>query len=213
MRLTATSFLTLDGVAQAPGGPDEDRNGGSEHGGWLVPYADNDMGEIIKSWFAQADAFLLGRRTSWIFESHWPKVPDGNPVATALNGLPQYVVSPTLDSLTWRNSTLVSSDVVDVVTALKAHPGRELQADDSGKLIRTLIAHNLVDEYRLSIFPVVLGTGRRLFEGEELAAAMRLTELKATSKGVVVPTYVPAGELQHGSFATAPAPETHRILR
>ena len=83
MRLTATSFLTLDGVAQAPGGPDEDRNGGSEHVGWLVPYADNDMGEIMNSWFAQADAFLLGRRTSWIFESHWPEVPDDNPVATA----------------------------------------------------------------------------------------------------------------------------------
>ena len=213
MRLTVTTFLTLDGVVQAPGAANEDRSEGFEHGGWLVPYADDDMGAAISDWFSQADAFLLGRRTYEIFAGHWPDVPDDNPVAAALNGLPKYVVSNTLAALSWQKSTLIGANVVDEVANLKTQPGNELQVHGSSVLTRTLMAHNLVDEYRFLTYPVVLGTGRRLFEDPTKAAALRLTDMKVTSTGVVVATYQPAGEPQHGSFASAPEPDRHRILR
>jgi dihydrofolate reductase len=201
MRLTVTAFMTVDGVVQGPGAPEEDPSGHFEHGGWLVPYADDDMGTIVRNWIAQADAFLLGRRTYEIFAGHWPQVSDDDPVAAALNTLPKFVVSTTLGSLSWHNSTLIGSEMVDDVTRLKAQPGRELQVHGSGTLVRSLIAHNLVDEYRLWIYPVVLGSGRRLLDGPGVAGALRLTDTKVTSTGVVVLTYHPAGPPQHGSFA------------
>jgi dihydrofolate reductase len=213
MRLTTTTFLTLDGVMQGPGAPDEDRSGGFEHGGWLVPYADDDMGQIMSDWFTGVDAFLLGRKTYELFAGHWPQVPDDNPIAAALNGLPKHVVSTTLESLDWRNSTLIGADIPARVQALKNQPGRELQVHGSGELIRTLIAHNLIDEYRFLIYPVFLGKGRRLFEDPALAGAMRLIDSRTTKAGVVVLAYEPAGAPGHGSFATAPEPDEHRILR
>lgn len=213
MRLTITTFLTLDGVMQSPGAPEEDRSGSFEHGGWLVPYADNDMGEIVSSWFARADAFLLGRRTYEIFAGHWPQVPDENPIAAALNKLPKYVVSTTLHSAEWHNSRLIGSDVVDDIAELKTQPGRELQVHGSGRLAQTLLAHNLIDEYRLLIYPVFLGTGRRMFEDPGLAGALRLADTKTMSSGVVALTYEPAGSPAHGSFALAPEPDQHRVLR
>jgi dihydrofolate reductase len=213
MRLTVTTFLTLDGVVQAPGAPEEDRGGGFEQGGWLVPYADNDMGEIMSARFAAAGGFLLGRRTYEIFASHWPHVPDDNPVAAALNKLPKYVVSTTLSTLTWQNSTLIGTDVAERVAALKELPGEELQVHGSGQLIRTLMAHDLVDEYQLLIYPVVLGSGRRLFTDSAPATSFRLADTRTTSTGVIVLTYLPSGQPRYGSFASAPEPDNQRLLR
>lgn len=202
MRLTMHMFLTLDGVYQAPGGPDEDRDGGFEHGGWSFPYGDEDFGAAITGWFENADAFLLGRRTYDIFASHWPKVTDADdPVATKLNALPKYVASTTLDSLGWHKASLLHGDVAANVARLKAQPGNELQVHGSGNLAQTLIEHDLVDEYRLLYFPVHLGAGKKLFADGVRPAALRLLDAKQTSTGVLIARYEPAGPVQHGSYA------------
>jgi dihydrofolate reductase len=201
MRLTVTTFMTLDGVVQAPGAPDEDRSGGFEMGGWLVPYADEDMGRFVADWFALADAFLLGRRTYEIFAAHRPRVTDeGDLVASRLNSLPKYVASNSLDRGEWRGSTLLSGDVPAEVAKLKQRPGGELQVHGSGRLVQALMAHDLVDEYRLWVYPVVLGRGRRLAEGGP-ARALSLVETKTTGSGVAVHVYQPAGPPRFGSFS------------
>ncbi len=206
MKLTMTTFLSLDGVMQGPGGPDEDRGHGFDQGGWLVPYVDEDMGTFVDEWFGAADAFLLGRRTYEIFAGYWPNVTDPNdPVATKLNELPKYVVSRTLDNVEWTNSTLIKGDdVVADITRLKQSPGRELQVHGSMQLAQTLMAHDLVDEYRLWIYPVVLGSGMRLFREGTPPAALTLVDTKTTSTGVVIHVYQPAGQPSYGSF---PSPQ------
>src|SRR6266513_2165389 len=202
MRLTLHMFLTLDGVLQAPGGPDEDRDGGFTHGGWSFPYGDEDFGAAIDGWFANADAFLLGRKTYEIFAGHWPKVTDADdPIASKLNALPKYVASATLTSVDWQNSSLISGDVAAEVARLKQQPGDELQVHGSGDLAHTLIEHDLIDEYRLLIFPVHLGSGKKLFADGAKAAAMRLLSSSTTSTGVVIATYEPAGPAKYGSYA------------
>ncbi|MGH3309816.1 MAG: dihydrofolate reductase family protein [Streptomyces sp.] len=199
--LTLTTFVSLDGVMQAPGGPGEDSRGGFEQGGWLVPYADEDMGAFMAKVFDEADAFLLGRFTYEIFAGHWPRVTDpDDPIASRLNTLPKYVASTTLKSADWHNSTVLGDDVVAEVTALKQRPGRELQIHGSGRLAQSLMAHDLIDEYRLLTYPVVLGTGQRLFADGAVPTAMKLTSSKTTGAGVAIHTYTPAGRPTYGSF-------------
>jgi dihydrofolate reductase len=201
-RLTLTTFLSLDGVMQAPGAPDEDRSGNFQHGGWLVPYADADMMRIVTDVFAQTDAFLLGRKTYEIFAAHWPRVTDpADRIATALNRLPKYVVSRTLAKAEWNNSTVIRGDVAKQVAELKRRHEREILIQGSSELLQTLLPNDLVDEYRLLFFPVVLGGGKRFFGSGAVPSAFTLVDTRATSTGVVVNTYRPAGKPSYGSFA------------
>ena len=200
-RLVVGTFLTVDGVMQAPGGPDEDREGGFEHGGWSVKYWDDAMGQLIDASTVRAGALLLGRKTYEIFAAHWPHVSDDDTVAAKLNSVPKYVASRTLDEVTWNNSTLIEGDVAEAVTRLKGEPGDEIQVTGSGELIQTLLERDLVDEYRLWVFPVVLGEGKRLFARGSLPTALNLVDTTISSTGVAIHTYERAGELEYGSFA------------
>ena len=201
MHLTLTTFLSLDGVMQGPGGPNEDPSAGFTQGGWMVPYADEAMERFVTDWFAAADAFLLGRITYEIMAAYWPQVTDEDEVAGKLNGLPKYVVSKTLDKVTWNNSTQIKGDPVEEVIKLKSQAGRELQVHGSGKLAQALIQHDLIDEYRLWLHPVVLGSGKRLFPEGRPPVALKLIETKTTGTGVVIHVYQPAGKPGLGSFA------------
>jgi dihydrofolate reductase len=202
MKLTLHTFQTLDGVIQAPGGPGEDESNGFEHGGWTVPYFDDEGGAAVADWFEHASAFLLGRRTYEIFSGYWPAVTDpANPIASKLNALPKYVASTTLRAVEWHNSTLLGRDVVSEIVALKQQPGEELQVHGSVDLAHTLIEHDLIDEYRLLTFPVHLGSGYRLFSDGLKSAALRLIDSRKTPSGVVVSRYEPAGPVRYGSFA------------
>jgi dihydrofolate reductase len=200
-KLVVTTFLTLDGVMQAPGGPEEDPRGGFEYGGWLVPYDDEDFGRQMVEWFSGAEDFLLGRFTYETFAAFWPRVPiDDDPIARSLNTLPKHVASRTLDQVDWENSQLIKGDVVDAVKALKQDDGGELQVHGSAGLIQTLLQNDLIDELRLIVFPVVVGKGKRLFDDGTVPGALRLTSSSTTGKGAVVLSYERAGELQTGTF-------------
>jgi dihydrofolate reductase len=179
-KLVVGTFLTLDGVLQGPGGPEEDRSGGFAHGGWLVPYFDDTMGHIMAEWIRRAGGFVLGRKTYEIFAAHWPHVAN-DPIAEKLNNEPKYVASRTLDRVTWHHATLLRGDVTEAVRQLKGEPGGELQVHGSGDLIQTLLTHHLIDEFRLWIFPVLLGTGKRLFGEGTAPAAFELVETQTST--------------------------------
>jgi len=200
MRLTATTFVTIDGVMQSPGAPQEDPRDGFDLGGWLPPYFDDETGQYMNEVFDQADAFLLGRFTYEAMAGYWPNVTDpAIRVGVALNNLPKHVVTTTLTELTWNNSVPLTGDIATQVAELKQQPGRELQIHGSGCLARYLMAHGLIDAYRLITFPVVLGRGQRLFGYGVPPAAFRLTDARTTSRGVVIHTYEAAGDPAFGS--------------
>lgn len=201
MELTVTEFVTLDGVVQAPGGPEEDTSGGFTHGGWVQPHFSEEMGAHIVDIFSRADAFLLGRGTYEIFAGYWPRVttPD-DPIARPLNTLPKYVASTTLRRVDWANSTLLEGDTVEAVRRLKASPGRELQVHGSGGLLQTLLAHDLVDVLHLHVIPVTLGSGRRLFGAGTQPRMLQLAASRITPNGVALLTYRRAGPLRTGTI-------------
>jgi dihydrofolate reductase len=185
--------LTLDGVMQAPGRPDEDRRGGFAHGGWAQPYNDPVMGSVAAEGMANAGPLLLGRRTYEDFFSFWPHQTD-NPFTEVLDNALKYVASTTLEEpLAWRNSTLLEGDAAEAVAGLKQQPGKDLVVLGSGELAQSLMRRNLVDRYVLLIHPLVLGAGRRLFPDGGAFAALRLVDTKPTTTGVVIATYQPSG--------------------
>jgi dihydrofolate reductase len=193
--LVVGAFVTLDGVVQAPGGPNEDQEGGFQHGGWLVPFFDEQFGESMSAWTKRADAFLLGRKTYEIFAASWPNSTDPQ---EALNIRPKFVASRTLATLTWNNSTLLTGDVAAEVAKLKAQAGGEIQVHGSGNLIQTLLRHDLVDALRIWQFPVVLGSGKRLFGAGTLPRRFELVETQLNTTGAVLHVYKRAGGLVYG---------------
>lgn len=198
--IVVLSFISLDGVMQSPGGPEEDTSGGFKYGGWTVPYFDETAGEIMDGQMSMPFDLLLGRKTYDIFASYWPLQDPAGPVADPFNKATKYVVSTTSPEMTWENSVLIDGDVVAKLQELKQQDGPMLQVHGSGNLIQTLLKHDLVDELWLKIFPVTLGPGKRLFGEGTAPAAFELTESKVTPSGVIVASYKRAGEVKTGSF-------------
>ena len=197
MKLTATMMLTVDGVYQGPGAPDEDRRGGFDRGGWVAPYADAEMGDFLTSMFGRADALLLGRKTWEIWEPYWPHH-DDNPFGRAINALPKYVPSTTLTDPTWQNTIVIDDDVEGTIRELRTQSGRELQVHGSGELLRWLLERDLVDELNLRLYPVVVGDGLRLFPEQGQTHNLELVESSSTPSGVMLLTYRPAGRATFG---------------
>jgi dihydrofolate reductase len=202
-KLIASTMVSLDGVMQAPGGPQEDPSGGFAFGGWTFNYWDEDMGRSMNGLDGKGRELVLGRRTYEIFEAFWPYQPADDPIAGTLNAARKHVASGTLKTLAWNNSTLLRGDVAAAVAALKSEAGPDLQIIGSGRLIHSLQAASLIDEYNLWTFPVVLGRGKRLFETGARPGALKLVASRTSATGVVISTYVPAGEVVPGSFAEA----------
>jgi dihydrofolate reductase len=198
-RLMVTTFLSLDGVMQAPGGPEEDDSGGFSFGGWSVNYWDERMREFMTNTMSVPFDLLLGRRTYEIFSSYWPNAPE-EAGSKPLNDATKYVVSRGRPALEWKESFLIEGDAAEGIAKLKETEGPELQVHGSGNLIQTLMRHDLVDEYRLWVFPVVIGSGKRLFADGAIPAGLRLVDTTVSTTGVVIGTYEPAGELVTGSF-------------
>ena len=200
-KLIASTFVSLDGVMQAPGAPEEDCTSGFAFGGWTFNHWDDVMGRSMSGFDGKDREIVLGRRTYEIFEAYWPYQPSDNPIAQTLNAARKHVASRTLKTLHWNNATLLRGDVIAAVAALKAEAGKDLQIIGSGNLIQTLQGASLIDEYNVWTFPVVLGRGKRLFEAAAKPGALRLVASQVSATGVVMITYVPAGDVPPGSFA------------
>jgi dihydrofolate reductase len=203
-KLTVSTFLTLDGVMQAPGGPEEDDSGGFAHGGWLVNYWDEHVGRFMDEAMSKPFDLVLGRKTYDIFDdifaAYWPHASE-EAEAKSLNDATKYVASRSHPTLGWSNSVLIEGNVAEGIAALKQEDGPELQVHGSGDLIQTLLRHNLIDQYRLLIFPVLIGSGRRLFSEGTIPSGLKLLDSTVSTTGVVMGTYEPAGEIVTGSFA------------
>jgi len=198
-KLIVSTFLTLDGVMQAPGGPEEDDSGGFAHGGWSVNYWDERMGQVMDEAMSAPFDLVLGRKTYDIFAAHWPHADEAE--AKPLNDAAKYVASRSHPTLEWSNSVLIEGDAAEGIAALKKQDGPDLQVHGSANLIQTLLRHNLVDEYSLWVFPLVIGSGKRLFSDGAIPSGLKLVDSKVSTTGVVIGTYEPAGEIVTGSFA------------
>ncbi len=212
-KLIASTFSSLDGIMQAPGGPEEDPTGGFTLGGWMFNYSDEGMDISAAGFDGKDRELVLGRRTYEIFEGYWPYQADDNPIARTLNAARKYVASRTLTTLGWNNSTLLDGDVVSAISALKTQPGPNLQIIGSGNLIQTLQAASLIDEYNVWTFPVVLGGGKRLFGETAKPSSLRLVRSQVSPSGVVMSTYVPGGDVRPGSFASTEPSEKELARR
>ncbi|HJU74026.1 MAG TPA: dihydrofolate reductase family protein [Gemmatimonadaceae bacterium] len=201
-RLAINTFLTLDGVMQAPGGPEEDPSGGFKHGGWSVNYWDDQMGKRMDE-FSVRKPFdlLLGRKTYEIFAAHWPYVGSDDAMGAALNKATKYVASRTLQRVDWQNSQLLRGDVAQRVAELKREDGPEIQVHGSANLIQTLLEHDLIDVFSLWLFPLVLGTGKRLFAEGTVPKGFKLVDSETSSTGVIMTRFERAGAINYGSFA------------
>ncbi|MFE6026205.1 dihydrofolate reductase family protein [Streptomyces niveus] len=203
-KLMVTSFVSLDGVMQGPGGSDEDRDGGFEHGGWSVPHFGPDLIQRMTDLVQRADALLVGRKTYDIFAATWPLAEADDPIGSKMNSVRKYVASRTLDAVSWQNSTLLTGDVAEAVARLKQEGDGEIQVHGSGDLIQTLIAHDLVDEFHVLVFPVLVGSGKRLFGRGTVPAGLKLVDTARSESGVVISTYARAGKVEYGAMG----PET-----
>lgn len=215
-KLMVTTFVSLDGVMQGPGGSDEDRDDGFEHGGWSVPHFGADLIERMTTVARRADALLIGRKTYDIFAATWPLAEADDPIGSKMNSVRKYVASRTLDTVSWQNSTLLTGDVAEAVRALKQEGrdsddgddgddgGGEIQVHGSGDLIQTLIEHDLVDEFHVLVFPVLVGSGKRLFGRGTVPAGLKLIDTTRSDSGVVISTYARAGRVEYGAMG----PET-----
>jgi dihydrofolate reductase len=212
-KLIVLSFITLDGVIQAPGGPEEDPTGGFKHEGWIVGYIDDFLGRVLDKQISKPFDLLLGRKTYEIFAAHWPYVNTSeDPFAARFNNAKKYVASKTLTKLDWSNSELIKGDVANEVKKLKEQDGPEIQVYGSGNLIQTLLKQDLVDELWLKIFPVTLGIGKRLFAEGTNPAGFRLLLSEISPSGVIIASYERAGEVKTGSFGLA-TPSEAEIAR
>ncbi len=213
-KLIVLSFITLDGVIQAPGGPEEDPTSGFSYGGWTVPYFDEFLGKIMVEQLNRPFDLLLGRKTYEIFAAHWPyQKTDSDPIAAGINNARKYVASHSPMKLEWSNSIPLIGNIAAEVNKLKIQDGPDLQVHGSGKLIQTLLKHDLVDELWLKIFPITLGSGKRLFAEGTLPASFKLRESTTSPSGVIVATYERAGEVKTGSFAMENPTEAELVRR
>jgi dihydrofolate reductase len=202
-KLVVGTFLTLDGVMQGPGGPEEDRSGNFAHGGWMVPFIDDMIMRVMTDWVQRCDGLVLGRRTYEIFAASWPHASADDPIAAKLNSVRKYVASRTLKQVHWRGSTLLAGDIAAGVRKLKGEPGGELQVHGSADLIQTLLRNDLIDEFRLWFFPVLLGTGKRLFAEGTVPAGLKLAETQTSSTGAVLQIHQVVGKPSYGSYEVA----------
>lgn len=212
-KLIASTFVSLDGIMQAPGGPEEDPTGGFTLGGWTFPYWDEAVDLSASGFDGKDRELVLGRRTYEIFEAYWPYQPEDDPIARTFNAARKYVASRTVTTFGWNNSTPLHGDAVPAIRALKNQPGPDLQIIGSGNLIQTLQAASLIDEYNVWTYPVVLGRGKRLFGEAAKPSALRLVRSRVSATGVVMSTYVPQGDVQPGSFAGAEPSEKELARR
>jgi len=213
-KLIVLSFITLDGVMQAPGGPEEDPTGGFKHGGWVAGYFDDFLGKVMVGQMSKSFDLLLGRKTYEIFAAHWPYVKTNpDPIAAGINNAKKYVASKTLKKFDWSNSELIKGDVAKEVKKLKEQDGPEIHVHGSGNLIQTLLKQDLVDELWLKIFPITLGRGKRLFAEGTIPVGLKLLESKTSPTGVIIASYARAGEVKTGSFALEPPTEAELARR
>lgn len=212
-KLIVSTFISFNGVLQAPGGPTEDPTGNFTLGGWVFAYGDPEMDISDAGFDGKNRELVLGRKTYEIFEAYWPYQAHDNPIAKIFNAIKKHVASRTLKLLEWNNSYLLSDDIVSAITVLKSQPGKDLQIIGSGNLIQTLHAASLIDEYNIWTYPIVLGHGKRLFENGAKPCGLRLVSSKVSKSGVVMSTYVPDGDVRSGSFPSVEPSEKELVRR